>query len=547
MPGTSPSCNASGAFQYIFGLFARVRSAKLAGFACFGALLTAGLFPYQSEAADLTWGGNYRVEGFGLKNPELGTDQTTQGGQSQTGYALHHLTLLPKLVAGDGLTIYSRLDILNNQNSKAGIDSSGRVYSVAGDLLGSGPGTAPAAGTGNSTSTTSSDSNALSNTEMAGTVAITELYAAWSQEFGQLLVGRMPMDFGLGVAFSSGSGLFDHYVDTKDAIAYKLIFGNISVMPIVGKVKSGAVGQQDDIWDYMAIAKYENPESELKLGGFYQLRSGTFGANDYPLNSSIGGGDIGTNGTLLNGATPPASSVTRADGFKTTLIGAFVSEKVGDLRVSVEANLFSGDSGLKDAQLNGVSINAYGIAAEVNYANPDSKLNSVLKLGMASGDDPGTTNVYEGYQFNRNYDVALLLFNHPLGQQDFLRSGMVHDNSIPVRNQLDTEAISNAMYIAPGFQYHVKDSFSWGGTFVYAMLNKDPVLTGTAPNQKSAGTSMDLGEELDLNMTWKPMERLTWITTIGGLLPGQAWLAGGLPGYTNSFAYGIETKAAISF
>jgi hypothetical protein len=226
------------------------------------------------------------------------------------------------------------------------------------------------------------------------------------------------------------------------------------------------------------------------------------------------------------------------------LIALFAREKIGDISVGVEADLVSGDLGIQTPAGTDVSLNGYGIATEIGYKAENSKGSAMLKMGIATGDDPGTNDSVEGYSFNRNYDVAMLLFNHPLGQRDFLRTGLTRDTTLTngatsVSNQIDTEAISNAIYFAPSLKYQARDNFSYGGTLVYALLNKDPIGPGS-------GTATDLGWELDLNVTYKPMERLTWISEAGFLLPGRAWQGGNL-NLENKLCYGLQTKAAISF
>jgi hypothetical protein len=451
------------------------------------------------QAADITWGGSYRVEGIKLENPELSS------AESNKSYLLHHLTLLPKMVVSDGITVYSRLDILNN--SAFGIDGNGRVFSVAGDVFGNG----------------ASSTNAFGNTQRSSAVEITSLYATWSQEFGQLVVGRTPFHFGLGTAFNAGNGTFDHYIDTKDLIAYKVVLGNLFVMPILGKVAEGSIGDEDDVNDYAIQVQYDNPETELSLGFLYHLRIGTFGGNDTAVPGDVGG----------------ATGVI-ADGFKHTLFGVYSFQRIGNFRIGIEADLLSGNTGVATT-VGGAqaSLDAFGIAGEIAWAPADSRLSGNFKLGLATGDDPGTNDVYEGFIFNRNYDVGLLMFNHPLGQRDFLRTGMVRDTTTtPVRNQIDTEAISNVIYLAPSLSYAWKENMAWGGTLVYGILNKDPIA--------NSGTSTNLGFEVDVNFTYKPYERLTWVTEVGALLPGDAW-KGGNQDLENKFGYGIITKAAINF
>lgn len=486
-------------------MFVGTASRRLAGVLF---LLLAG----SANASDITWGGNYRVEAVKITNPELSS------ANSNKAYLLHHLVLSPKIQAADGVTIYSRVDVFNNPTW--GIDpTTGQVYSVAGDVIGGGPNSTTTAGTN------ATNSNTLARTQRASTFHLTQLYATWSQEFGQFVVGRAPLHFGLGTAFNAGNGLFDHYIDTRDMVGYKIQIGNFYLLPILGKVNEGVLGEEDDVNDYLLHMQYDNPETDLSLGLMYQMRVYTFAGNDTPLT----GGNIG-------GTTP-----VKADGGKVTTWGLFMRQNVGNFRVGVEADMVGGDTGIKTgAAGQNVSINSFGVAGEIEYKPTDAKTTAMFKLGMATGDDPGTNETYEGYIFSRNYDVGMLMFNHPLGQANVLRTGLVRDTTAAPNAQIDSEALSNAIYFAPSFQTQWKENFSYGATLVYAMLNKEPI--GAAAN-----TATSLGWELDVNLTYKPYERLTWITEAGFLFPGDAWKAGTTNNFDNKFAYGLVTKAAITF
>ena len=58
---------------------------------------------------------------------------------------------------------------------------------------------------------------------------------------------------------------------------------------------------------------------------------------------------------------------------------------------------------------------------------------------------------------------------------------------------------------------------------------------------------MTLGYEFDFSIQYKPMERVTWITEFGALLPGDAWKGSTTQNYESKMPYGITTKAAINF
>src|SRR5690606_19678836 len=143
-------------------------------------------------AGDLEWSGVYRIEGYHVKDSNLDSGK-------EKNYGLHHLILRPKIVAADGLMIYSQLDIFNSADAAYHNSQMGQVW-------GSGIGTgAP---------TNSRDSNSLAENQEAETIEVTQLYLTYIQEFGQLLVGRAPLHFGLGITHNAGRGLFDHWYDT---------------------------------------------------------------------------------------------------------------------------------------------------------------------------------------------------------------------------------------------------------------------------------------------------------------------------------------------
>lgn len=479
-----------------------------------------------AQAADITWGGTYRLEGVKIQNPELRDRNTDKS------YLLHHLVLNPKIVAADGLTIFGRLDVLNNPNF--GIGPDGQVMSVAGDILGNGPGGTPLNSAAPAGPTGGADSNAYGSTQRAGFFSVTSLYLSWAQEFGQLVVGRAPLHFGLGTAFNSGNGLFDHFITTRDMLGYKLVLGNLSVMPIKAKFSQGALNSHSDVDEYMVHVQYDNPETELSLGFLYNKRIVT--GNDTPASDPGPPAYTSPIAGYIGGV-----GATRAGSFDNSLMGFYFSQKAGDwLRATIEADIVSGDMGVKTAAGNAVSLNAWGLAAEFAWIPPaESRWGATLKLGLASGDDPGTLEKWEGYSFHRNYRVGTLMFSHPLGQPDLFRTGLVRDTTKASSSQIDTEAVSNTLYLAPVLQYHHRDNLSYGLTFVYARLNQDPLGAGF-------NTAKDLGFEVDFSINYKPMERVTWITELGTLFPGDAW-KGGSNNFDTKMTYGIVTRAAISF
>lgn len=468
-----------------------------------GLICTTGIL-CSAGAVDLDWTGIYRIEGYHLVNSELSS------GDREQGYGLHHLVLKPKIIAGDGLTIYGRFDLFN---SDAGTLASN---SQAGQFFGS--------GLGDGSPSNVNDSNVLSQRQKAQSLEVTQLYLTFVQEHGALIAGRAPVHFGLGMTYNSGNGLFDHWYDTRDLIGYKIMMGNFYLLPMLAKINEGTVSRSDDVTEYLIQLQYENPETDLEMGIFHQVRTSNESGSDAPLGTSPG--------ENLGGA---AAGRDKVDLQNTSLYAVRDRE---NMRAGVEVTFQGGRSGIRAADGERTSVSAFGIAGEFEY-RPDSKnFKYGLKAGIASGDDPSTDSKYEGFVFNKNYDVAILLFNHPLGKRDFLRTTLSGSGAgaDPIEG-IDTEAISNVVYFAPYLEYKIDEKWELVSSVVTGYLNRDPLL--------NVEVASDLGYELDFKLNYALKKGVVWQTGLGLLMPGQAFEGDGT--LDSKFSYGMSTKAAISF
>lgn len=475
------------------------------------------LFVSAAQAGDFKWSGTYRFEGLQVSNAEL-----SDGNQSKA-YMLHHLILKPEIVAYDGLTIRSRFDIMNNRlhpNSQLGQDLGSGVSNNTG------------------AANDADSSNTLSEQLASDTLAITQLYATWVHEFGVLTIGRAPIHFGLGMRFNSGAGAFDHWFDTRDIVAYKFVFGNFYLMPVLAKINEGLLSQEDDVNDYIFQAQYENPETELALGFIWQSRRSTSNANS---NDSPNSAVAGIVDPIFGGA-----GSTQFSNYEVDFYNFFVSQWVDSVKISFELGFADGNTGIRTAGGKEVDHNAFGAAIELDYKPKSSAWDLELDLGYASGDDPATEGTYEGYLFDRNYDVAFLLFNHPMGQRDFLRTSYTRNSSTGnaardsgvASSYYDEETVSNTLYASLAFNYRWAEKYAFQPRFTYAQLNKDPIL--------GANVDSDIGYELDLTLSYAPFEGFQWVNRVGAFFPGSTF-KGGTNNLPAEFTYGIETKAAISF
>lgn len=454
-------------------------------------LATFGI--HGAVAGDINWSGRYHIESHLLKNPRL------TSASNDYSYLNHHLVLSPHVIAADGITIHTRFDIFNNGDY---------ANSQFGEFFGGSTGSEFAAETGELDDET---------------IAVTELYLSWVHQFGSLLAGRAPVHFGLGVTHNAGNGEFDHWFDRKDLVGYKFVMGNMYIMPMYGKVKEGDPSVDDDIKDYMVQVAYENLDTDLAIGLFYQQRS-----------ASATGALTATPSHIFN---HPA---TARNELSVKTYNLFVSKKKGPFEVGIEAAMQSGSTGLVTAD-GVIEIDASAVVAEVAYKPQGSKWNFDLKLGSVSGDSSDSTTTYEGFLVDRNYEVSMLMFNYVLGggevfgnenYVDAITGGVAGTGG---KKQVDVGQMSNVIYLAPGFTWNWNEKWSLNGRFLYAQLLEE----------QHPGQSTDLGYELDIGVYHRPFDRFVIGLDFGYLVAGDAFKGDG--SLENKNAYGVITKAAISF
>ncbi len=445
-------------------------------------------------AVDVNWSGSYRsewveVESTSLANPKL-----------RKSYLLNHFNLNPKIIAGDGIYIMGKFEVL--PNSQYPNSQMGQVW---------GPGVR----SGGASSTNAMDSNVMNTTQGSTQLRVSQLYLNINQEYGSLLLGRAPLHFGTGMSHNAGNSAFDHWNDIQDLVGYKFVVGNTYLMPIISKVYDENPQQGSDITDQIFIVQYEHPESGSSIGMFNQNRSGKSGINDAPIDA--------LNGDHIGG------------GFSYRNINVYFAKTFENFDFKLEGGFLKGSSGVFNASGEDISLNSYGVAFELNTLKAP-KYNWSIKAGVASGDDPNTRD-FEGYGFNKNYDLAFLMFNHRLGQMDFLKT-KVWGSSTNTATALDDETISNALYLSPTVSVAVTDKIELKHTVTMARLLQSVNLTNV--------NSKEFGFEYDLTAIYSPQDRVQWINQLGLLMPGSAF-AGGDLGLPHNFTYGIVSKAAISF
>nr|BFD60835.1 hypothetical protein CKG001_29420 [Bdellovibrio sp. CKG001]BFD68443.1 hypothetical protein HAGR004_34650 [Bdellovibrio sp. HAGR004] len=448
--------------------------------------LSVALLSPAAHAMSLDWSGGYRFEWTEVDRPSLGTPT------ERKAYGTNYLYLSPKVIAADGVNVVSRFDILNSQ---------AYPNSQLGDIWG-----------------LNSGAPANSNNQGSADVKVSQLYLTVNQEYGALIVGRSPFDFGLGMTYSSGKGMFDHWYDTRDVVAYKIVVGDWFFMPSVGRKQSTGFGQGGSVTTMGFQLQYESEENKSLLGIYQETTKGVKEALNYSADqiAAYGGDSVNSNMNVQR------TNFVLGRGFDS-------------FDFKFEAGFQSGETGVTNGTKD-IGLNGYGLAMEFNVPAKESKWDYRVRLGMATGND--SSNDFGGYAFNRNYDVAMLLFNQRLGQKDFLNTNVVKDGTMSIGNSADDESISNTMYLAPSVNYAWSERIDLRNTLVYAQLMQT--------QNSSVDSSKDLGLEWDIDVVYKHSDRIQWVNQVGLLFPGEAWKNGN-DNLENGFTFGFASKAAISF
>jgi hypothetical protein len=451
----------------------------------------------------LDWSGHYRFEYVEI-------DKTEMISGSRKGYLLNNLVLMPHILPSDGFEVVSKIHLTENSDARYTNSQMGMIW---GNSANSG------------TSTYTDNSNALSQTRPKTTLGVSQLYLKVDQEWGSVVIGRAPVQFGLGITHNAGNDPFSHWYDTRDTLAYKMHIGNLFIMPSISKQYADDFKAGNEITNQTLHFEYKNHDSGDWLGLFYETSRGNVNANDIPIGQ------------------PSIAGVTTSGSLNLNSYNIILGKDFTDFNFRVEGGFQSGSTGTKNPSGKDVRLDSYAVVTEFNIHPSDSKNTWNIKAGSVSGDNPETEN-FEGYFLDRNYDVALLLFNHSLGQNsNIFKTNLGHDPGVSsTKYSLDDEYISNALFVAPQWTRQLADRWKMRNTFAVANLNNSRMLVGSSVEEIKSY----VGFEWDLGFTYKANDNLAWKFDSGLFIPGAAFKKGSADLKTST-VFGLSTSAAITF
>ena len=410
-----------------------------------------------AEAAEVEFHGHYRARG--LVYDTLSLSETNPNALGRTSFVDHRLRLAPVIHASSRVGVYTQIDML--PMTVWGDSTNTWVDPVTGDAIAMAyaDGVVPYG-------------DADDGTSYLQNIRVTRAYADVYTEYGRLRFGRMPIDWGVGLLFNDGNDPLDEYGDTGDRVQFTTRVGPVYVMGAYELINEGLL-DRDVTEDAMNAADLAVAWQTETLGvGLYNRyrfqRNPEFGAYNGSLWAHIEMGPANVDAEI---------------------VGVFGR---GDL-----------DTGVNDIQV----MAAGGV---IDGGIDIDKVSGGLQFGLATGDTDPNDNVLRTFAFDRDHNVALMMFEEPM---PVLGAAVPND----ANGGRDTDAvrtgdgISNALYIRPHVGYHLRPDLSADLAYIGGRALQ-------LPDDEQADRGY--GQEVDLSLTYRPFEHFSATGTAGVFFPG---------------------------
>lgn len=424
------------------------------------------LYPLYSTADfSLYWRDNnyFLFEGRGYQTLDFSKDLSLTHVANERFYSTFKLRMKPSLGITDRLSIHSTFDAFASPHVTKTQEGGAVSGEQANDTTNYGPnvgGGIPTNILGNSafghSNITTGDSNFL----------IRAAFLEYIGDWGILRMGRQPRHWGLGIRYNSGENPFDKFSDRTDTLSYELGLGNFKAAALISKILENNIDSgKDDASLYETYLYWNDPEKDLDVGILYSFlfQKSTF----ITLNT----------------------------------LDVFFKKKSKKWRIGVEGvNTIGNPGNQKDNDAFQV-----GIASEVGF-DWTANLYTYLKAGYASGPELNRQGKLTLFAFDRNYDIALIMFNQGVGD-------IPAQTGVSVTSEPDLNTIFGAYYLNLGGNYKFNDRFGTNLNYVIAQ----------APRHFVAGGNKDYGQEFDLSAWFQFVENMKVKVDAGAFFPGMLY------------------------
>lgn len=416
------------------------------------------MFATPADAAEVDFSGHYRARGLYYDN--LSLSDTNPNALGPSSYIDHRLRLIPAIHASSRVSVHAQIDLL--PTTVFGDSPNTWVDPVGGEAiaLAYADGVAP-----------------YSDSEDGGSylqnIQVTRAYADVYTDYGRLRFGRMPMDWGVGLLFNDGLDALDEYGDSGDRVQFTTRAGPVYVMGGYELIHEGLLERSGENDDQMQAADLAVAwQTETMALGLY---------NRYRFQRDPGF-------RAYNGSLWGHLELGPAD-VDAEFVGVFGR---GDL-----------DTGVNDIQ-----VIAGGLVLDASI--DIDKIHGGLEFGLGTGDKDPSDNVLRTFQFDRDHNVALMMFEEPM---PLLAPSVVNEaNAGRDDDAVRTgDGMSNVIYIRPQVGYQLRPDLSADASYIAARA-----LQVSDAEQNNRGYGM----EIDVGLTYTPFEHFSAEAMGGVFIPG---------------------------
>ncbi len=540
----------------------KVTNFRILLFACFCSLVTSH-WSLSAFAADLTAHGYYRTRGVALEEIDL------QKSKSSLAHNNHRVGLItynqmrfriePAFKLNDNISLHGSMDILDNVAFGSKNTQQIEVHN-------------PIVGTVNMPAGPSSISMVGGNAGENEAINIRRFWMDILTPVGGLRIGRQPSHWGLGIFQNDGNERQGDFGDSVDRVMFMTQYefenkgaltGGLAwdiafeaqydprIEGFAGAIRSNGQNTQQ----YAAFLLYDQPEMTFGAFGGVRRRSGGSGTTTTVVNAFDNNVAAGIDGYTL---------VYFIDAYGRYSLS---TEKYGDYDFKAEYVYIGGKIST------GAAINAIPFSAYFGDPNPTTTTAGIIQLpakqdmavnmaafevsgaykwggewnlksGFAQGDASPLSQRITQYGFRQDYQVALLMFNYPMGTSPQLwgcnaTNGPACATTSKLTGGVPITAnyINNAIYASTGYQHHFDVSsaikkcsdLSIGGRVTTAWADKNPVDLNfqtllsdtTLPDLVNSGKWY--GVEFDITAEAEFFDHLYTALEAGVLMPGAAY------------------------
>lgn len=300
--------------------------------------------------------------------------------------------------------------------------------------------------------------------------------------------GRMGNHWGMGVMVNDGNGLNSLYGDTVDRVQVLGRIGPIQLSLAFDTFVEGLINEKDDVWGLTLV------------GGFLS--------------------DVHSAGLYAHWRRMPSES------WNTLYLDLWGRTQLGPLSIELEVAFQYGKGNV--SEFNNESHELLGGGGAVKAGIEILPFGAEFQVGLATGDKDLDDEKIHTFTFDRDYDIALILFEQVM--PSFHEQGGGIDETQAVTGL----GVANTFYVKPGGYIDPLDNLRLRLDFLAArqLVNPDPDLEGD---------DLHLAIEIDFDATWRLYENFELGATVGVMVPGPLFDP------NREAVFGTEIRGIIRF